>query len=94
MLHTLAAAGLAELDWPANRTLVDGQIRLVGADVLGAAIGELLLRSGIRLCVVDGSRAEAGLTRAESFRRRCRELGFGHGMRRRPGPGELTLDKA
>ena len=37
LLHTLAAAGLAELDWPVNRTSVDGQIRLVGADVLGSA---------------------------------------------------------
>ncbi len=77
VLHTLAAAGLAELDKSANRNAIDRQIRLVGADALGAAIGELLLRSGTRLCVVDQAEDQSGLTRAESFRLRCRERGLG-----------------
>lgn len=80
VLQTLAAAGLAEIDWPVNRTRLVREIRLVGVDVLGSAVGELLLRTGIRLCVVDGSMAVSGLNRAEEFRLRCRELGLGDGI--------------
>lgn len=83
-LHTLVAAGLAELDWQSNRKPLEGQVRLIGADVLGSAVGELLLRSRIELCVVDGSPAYSGLTRAESFRLRCQELGVVDGIRGDP----------
>lgn len=79
VLRTLAAAGLADLGHlgsadPSPR----GEVRLVGLGALGAAIGEQLVRSGIRrLHVVDGSPADPMETRAESFRRDCERRGIG-----------------
>jgi hypothetical protein len=86
IVRTLAAAELLDLG-PARARAEpwrSAHIRLVGAGELGAAVGELLVRSRIRrLHVVDDAPASAmrsAGTRAEALQRRCAALGERSGM--------------
>lgn len=86
VVRALSAAELLDL-WPAAARAEPwrcAQIRLVGAGELGAAVGEILVRSGIRrLHVVDNAPAHAmrsSGTRAEALQRRCTALAKRGGM--------------
>lgn len=76
LLHALVAAGLADLNPSGSLDpWRSAGVRLVGAGTLGAAVGELLVRSGVgRLHVVDGQPAARAGTRAEALVRRCAAL--------------------
>jgi hypothetical protein len=90
VVRALAAGGLLDLRTAAApaEPWRSAQIRLVGAGEIGAAVGELLVRSGIRrLHVVDDAPANAmrsSGTRAEALQRRCAALAKRGGVDEEP----------